>query len=167
MSDVHWISSQSTPKASLYTSLPYGASYLRTNPHIPSSPVQCIWELPASQPMPSGNLTILPLQPHISERTNPEKFVSHPSLMCLHLYSYHFTWDQQPHSIARHPICHFIKMDCTQSQDAATAATGDLNHNTKLVLLIQKKNFSDFGFNFPQMTISKLASLILQIKTTI
>ena len=96
-----------------------------------------------------------------------EKFVSHPSLMCLHLYSYHFTWDQQPHSIARHPICHFIKMDCTQSQDAANAATGDLNHNTKSVLLIQKKNLSDFGFNFPQMTISKLASLILQIKTTI
>ena len=86
---------------------------------------------------------------HIFPKEQTQKSLSvPPSLMCLHLYSYHFTWDQ-PHSIARQLICHLIKMDCTQSQDAATAANGDLNHITKLVLRIQKKGFFLILASFP------------------
>ena len=104
MSDVQWISScQSTPKARLYTSLPYGASYqpgtLReptyAPTHIPFSPVQCIWELPVSHPTPSGNLTTLPVQPQNKPR----------SLVCT---CFHITSDQ-PHGIAWQSICHLIR----------------------------------------------------------
>ena len=94
MSDVHWIS-RVRLKASLYTSLPYGVcyplTYVRTHLCVPSNAVQCICELPVSHPKPSGNLTTLPLQPHLSEKKNPEKFVgpSPPSLVCtcIHISS--------------------------------------------------------------------------------
>ena len=96
MSDVHWISRvrlrpACTPVCHMasVTRLP---TYVRTHLCVPSNAVQCICELPVSHPMPSGNLTTLPLQPHLSEKKNPEKFVGpSPPQLGVHLYSYHFT----------------------------------------------------------------------------
>ena len=91
------LAGQSTPKASLYTSLPYGASYQGTYERTFTYPLQsCAMYLRATTP--SGNLTTLPLQTHLSERTNPEAWCA-PVFISLH---------QQP-GIAWLPICHLIR----------------------------------------------------------
>ena len=107
------LAGQSTPKASLYTSLPYGASYQGTYERTFTYPLQsCAMYLRATTP--SGNLTTLPLQPHLSERTNPEAWCA-PVFISLHLgpaawhcLAAHLSSHKIRH-LSSHKICHLIR----------------------------------------------------------
>ena len=105
---------------------------LRTHLRVPSNPVQYICELPVSQPLPSGNLTTMQLQPHLSERKTQKSLLVPPAWCAPVFISLHLgaaAWHCMPVNLSSH------EMDCTQNQDAATAATGDLNHNPNISLV--------------------------------